>query len=551
MIISSASLLSGSVLRSRFCVVGSGIGGSAVLKTLVEAGHDVLLVEAGDVQEQARDRESVTDENVGRPFRMLRTRCIELGGTSNLWHGICTPLDDIDFEPRPWMEDSGWPIRRTDIAKFYDEASDVMGVLHASDWDANRVPPYVGERSQDIPFNAGNMENKLFQSRKPPLRWKNTLLELANKDNLRCLVNAPALELVVSENNSTIEYLVVGAGEGTISVYAEVFIVCAGTLETPRLLLNSRRRLHAGVGNGQGLVGKYLLDHPNGHFCKLGFHRRTSAPLYAGMPLDREHADVRLVTGLAFSVEQQRRHRLPNNHVYIRPSLSQERIDDDLLLSFLAARGARDLTFRQIRAILTHRDILYRILMTRFGVRPTYLYGDLFFMTEQLPNRHSCVRLSDHRSDRYGYPVAQIDWQLGEADFLAFARYTKLLFSEGLQSENYSLARVDELSIWNRTVASAAHHLGTARMASQPSHGVVRPDLQVFGTDNLYICDGSVFPTAGSANPALTITALGLRLATHLIRSQQPLTLKSPLIDTATEVGNGTEVFSVRPPVVG
>ena len=55
-------------------------------------------------------------------------------------------------------------------------------------------------------------------------------------------------------------------------------------------------------------------------------------------------------------------------------------------------------------------------------------------------------------------------------------------------------------------------------MAERPECGVVDKNLRVFGTDNLFICDGSVFPTAGSANPTLTITALAVRLGAHLIR---------------------------------
>jgi choline dehydrogenase-like flavoprotein len=76
---------------------------------------------------------------------------------------------------------------------------------------------------------------------------------------------------------------------------------------------------------------------------------------------------------------------------------------------------------------------------------------------------------------------------------------------------------VDDPSIWERTLASAAHHLGTARMASSPTDGVVDANLQVFGMSNLYVCDGSVFATAGSVNPSLTITALGIRLAEYLV----------------------------------
>ena len=527
MIINANDLSAGTVLRSIFCVVGSGMGGSAVAQKLVEAGHNVLLVEAGDVEPTLPSDATVGGEFVGRPFRMPATRCIELGGTSNLWHGLCTPLDEIDFESRPWIENSGWPLQRSDVAAFYDQAAEALGVPGASHWETDRIAPGIRERLRDFSFDDSVLENKLFQFRKPPVRLKTGLLQLAKRENFRCLLNAPALELIPNQNGTGIEYLIVGVGGGTIQVFAETFIVCAGSLETPRLLLNSNRRLQEGVGNSHDLVGKYLLDHPNGHFCKLGLHRPIKAPLYADMPLPAPDADVHLVTGLQLRPAQQRESRLPNNHVYIRPSLSPSRIDDDLLLSFMGSRGARNLTLTQIKAILTHRDIFYRVLIMKFGLQPTYRYGDLFFLAEQLPNRDSCVRLSGQLRDRYGYAVAQVDWQLSDADFAAFENYSKLVLSQGLKSGQYSLARVDDPAVWRKSVASAAHHLGTARMAQDPNRGVVDSDLRVFGMDNLFICDGSVFPTSGSANPSLTITALGLRLAAHLNRSRAPVVLQA------------------------
>jgi choline dehydrogenase-like flavoprotein len=137
-------------------------------------------------------------------------------------------------------------------------------------------------------------------------------------------------------------------------------------------------------------------------------------------------------------------------------------------------------------------------------------------MTEQIPNPDSRVSLSATHRDRHGYPAAKIDWQLTPDDIRAFHRYARLLLEQGLRSGQYELGRRDEAEVWDRTLASAAHHLGTCRMGHGPGSGVVDADLKVFGTNNLYICDGSVFTTAGSVNPSLTITALGLRLSAHL-----------------------------------
>jgi len=62
----------------------------------------------------------------------------------------------------------------------------------------------------------------------------------------------------------------------------------------------------------------------------------------------------------------------------------------------------------------------------------------------------------------------------------------------------------------------AHHHSGTTRMDSDPALGVVDADGRVYGTENLFVTGASVFPSAGFANPTLTIVALALRLADHL-----------------------------------
>jgi choline dehydrogenase-like flavoprotein len=514
MILDANSIAADTVLKAKYCVIGSGMGGATLSQKLASGGQDVLLVEAGGFATHDEARSPVAAEYVGRPFRRPPTRCIELGGSSNQWHGMCAALDDVDFETRPWIADSGWPIRRSDLHRFYLEASEMHGIESYDRFDPSALTQDLLAQSKRIGLDEAIVQRKIFQYRKAPRRWKGVLSELAARKKLRCLLHAPALELIFDADGTKVSQLIVGAGDGTIRVQAEVFIVCAGTLETPRLLLNSRKRHVQGAGNARDLVGRNLLDHPAGNFSKLKFKRTRRAPLYAGLAYTPA---LRLIAGLGLSADEQRRHALPNHYFMIRPSLTGARIPDELRLSFLAIRGARDLSWPQVKAILTNPDILNRVLVTRLGIPPYYRYGDLFFFTEQLPNPQSRVRLSPTQVDRHRYPIAQIDWQLSGADLQHFERYTRTLLDDGLRSPQYRIHCRDELALWDSTVASAAHHVGTARMAGSRDRGVVDEQLKVFDTNNLYIADGSVFPTAGSTNPSLTITALALRLAAHLL----------------------------------
>ena len=71
-------------------------------------------------------------------------------------------------------------------------------------------------------------------------------------------------------------------------------------------------------------------------------------------------------------------------------------------------------------------------------------------------------------------------------------------------------------SSWPSFTGGGWHHMGTTRMHDDPAHGVVDRDCRVHGIDNLYIAGSSVFTTAGSGTPTMTVVALALRLVDHL-----------------------------------
>jgi choline dehydrogenase-like flavoprotein len=514
-ILESTALDSEEPHSADYCIIGSGMGGATLAQRLAAARKDVLLIEAGSFA-PVNGQCTIQHEHIGRSFNAPPTRCIEVGGTSNLWHGVCTPLDDSDFASRPWVQGSGWPIDRRELDPYYTQAAGMHQVPGDGSFEADALPPAFKDRLTDITFNDQVLRRKLVYTRRPPMRWKGVLKSLVQSSALRCMINAPALELKLDDNGRTVQELVVGAGARTARVRARVFIVCCGALETPRLLLNSNRKIKTGIGNDHGLVGRNLLDHPAGYFSKIRFNRATVAPLFA---VSRFNESANLHIAVTAAPEQQAHYRIGNHYLWIRPCVTAKRIDNELLLSFLGVRGMRDLSLRQIWGILCNRDLQHRILVHKFGVSPKYRYGDLYISTEQLPNPNSRVTLSEAR-DRYGYRIAAIDWQLSPEDFAGFGRYTQMLFGQGLKSDKYKIARLDELEVWDRIIASTAHHLGTAKMGSTPSDGVVDRNLQVFGHDNLFVCDGSVFRTAGSANPSLTITALAIRLAEHLLHRE-------------------------------
>jgi choline dehydrogenase-like flavoprotein len=126
-------------------------------------------------------------------------------------------------------------------------------------------------------------------------------------------------------------------------------------------------------------------------------------------------------------------------------------------------------------------------------------------LCELLPQAENRVTLADEK-DRRGMPVARLDYSQCENDRANIA-YAK----ETLHAIVALAEAQDEL-----TIDRYAHLVGGCAMSSAPASGVVDPDQRAWGVPNLFVADGSVMPTQGAANPALTIMALSSRLAERL-----------------------------------
>jgi choline dehydrogenase-like flavoprotein len=146
--------------------------------------------------------------------------------------------------------------------------------------------------------------------------------------------------------------------------------------------------------------------------------------------------------------------------------------------------------------------------------------GNLYsvdFHAEQYPNPASRVFL-DQPLDALGMPRIKIDWRYLPEDVRTVGRALDMLAKDfaasGVGKLDYDPARVEEEMI--RYGAYGGHHIGTARMGSDPRSSVVDSNCRLHDVNNLYIAGSAVFPTSSQANPTLTIVALALRLAAHL-----------------------------------
>ena len=142
----------------------------------------------------------------------------------------------------------------------------------------------------------------------------------------------------------------------------------------------------------------------------------------------------------------------------------------------------------------------------------------LFVALEPMPNPDSRIQLGPRR-DATGVRRVAVDWNVTADDKRNAVAILRLLGAEFARTgfgRLRSFLEDGDDTRWPPDMYGDQHHMGSTRMHRDPALGVVDEDCRVHGVANLYVAGSSVFPTAGAANPTLTITALALRLADHL-----------------------------------
>jgi choline dehydrogenase-like flavoprotein len=125
---------------------------------------------------------------------------------------------------------------------------------------------------------------------------------------------------------------------------------------------------------------------------------------------------------------------------------------------------------------------------------------------ETQPQERNCVTLIDER-DQYGLRIPRVTFSFCDND--------KRLIAHSLQFMRLALQAVNAREIWDET-DDTCHLNGTARMGDDPVRSVVNADCRSWDIPNLWVCDGSVFPTVGGVNPSLTIQAIACRTADRI-----------------------------------
>lgn len=482
-------------LKTDICIVGAGAAGIAIARELDGSSPRICLLESGGFSINEETQSLYNLESIGHTLRQDIMRIRYFGGTTNTWTGRCLKLNEIDFEQREWVPESGWPISLQDLDPYYQRAATLFNLPSFSKIEAEFWHQKSLYKDEKLVFSNQELTPVVSLRARTPVRFGSTYLkQLRSSKNINICINGNVTEIEASNNLSKVERLHASCLKGTkFSIKAKIFILACGGLENPRLLLLSRRQNSAGLGNQFDVVGRYYMDHPNiEHGFVLPYKENFNAPLLLG----NRTFDGTTQFGIAFSREVQRREKLLNHYILLRPKFSEK-----------LAKVPRSTRLLH-KSMYLYRKILKKPLKFESLIVRNYL--------EQQPNSASQVTLSNQR-DKFGLNLLKVDWRISSEERNSLHQFHKIL---GKYLEVHKIGRLKNMFPEDESLQpeflDGFHHIGATRMSDNPRKGVVNRDCQVHGTQNLFIAGCSVFPTGGHANPTLTLVALAIQLADHI-----------------------------------
>jgi choline dehydrogenase-like flavoprotein len=546
-------------------IVGSGASGGWVAKELAEQGMHVLMLEAGPARIPSRDftehawpyqvryrgfgnqKRMLEEQPVQRlcyacddysheffvndnehpytfpedkPFMWIRGR--QVGGKTYCWARESYRYSDYEFQAanRDGYEQN-WPFAYAELEPFYDYVESYIGVSGSKEGlpqmpDGRFLPP-MNMSCGDL-LVKGVIE-KQFGWRVMPDRVAN--LTRSHNGRPAChycdqcqrgchtasYFNSPSVTLPAAARTGRFTLMsdavvshVLTSGEGIAQgvhyinrltgkhaeARARVVVIAAATLESTRILLNSRSPgFPNGIGNSNGVLGHYLMD----HFTVEG----------AGGELAPLKSSKREVTGnpCGYLIPKYANTDAQKNGNFLRGYRFDGSASQQLYEQAFALPGFGSEWREKVRS-----EIPYYLSMEAQG--------------ECLPRYDNFVELDSTVKDAWGIPVLRIHASYGENEraMAKAMRRDVAMMLDALKVKDPSPPD-DGLSVFGKNI----HECGTARMGTDPKKSVLNAYNQVHDVKNVFVTDGAAFVTQGCYEPTLTIMAISVRAAHHMVEA--------------------------------
>jgi choline dehydrogenase-like flavoprotein len=500
-----------------FAIVGTGAGGATLAAKLAEAGFSVVALDVGPFWRPLEDFAS--DETEQNKLYWLQDRIsgganpIEFGsnnsGRSVGGSTVHFQMVALRFRPEWFAQRStmgygrDWPIPWQEMWRYYAEVEDALKIAGPVNYPwgppRGRYPYRAHEVNAAGLVLAKGAEAMGIKWAPTPLatvsapRGKSPPCVYRGFCKIGCSTNAKQSALITYVPRA----LAAGAEIRDLAMVGQIemgrdnrvnglvyhrqgewrrqrarnVVVAGYAIETPRLLLNSATAQHPdGLANSSGLVGKCLMVHSNHAVWGV---MNDEIRWYKGPPSmavcehwNYEDEGKDFQGGYSF--------------------MSQGPLPADHAKALVSNTGMFGMELRQRMALYNHM-------------------AGLKIVGETEPREENRVELSDEK-DEFGLPVPRITFGFSDND--------KRLYQHSLRFMQQTLEAAGACDFTQ--TASTAHLMGGCRMGDNPADSVTNADGRTWDIPNLWVCDGSLFPTSGGVNPSMTIYALAARIADRI-----------------------------------
>lgn len=503
-------------------VIGSGAGGATLAHELCRRGKRVVCLEAGPrfspadyrndeffafTQLTWLDKRGATGNwSVAKTSPTMPAYTVKaVGGTTNHWGALAFRIQPHELKARerygsvPGAELADWPVTLAELEPYWTLAEDKLGVTGTHgiprlpvtnnykvfDYGARRAG-YTRVANDRHAINSQARDGRpsclqlgfCGQGCKSTAKWSTLYTEIPRAEATGRFELRPGCMALAIEHDAR--------GRVTGVVYADatgarqrqraaVVAVAGNAVETPRLLLNSASgKYPQGLANGSGWVGRGYMKHLN-----------ASAWGLFGKP-------VQMNRGVTMGGTIYDESRLDTSRGFTGGYLLQA---VQVGVPFLASVIRPDGWGREFTKFVDGYDHLSGIWMNG----------------EDLPRADNRVTLHATEKDGHGLPVANVHVDEHPNDVAMREHFYR-------QAEKV-LRAAGATDVMRGTPLPASHNMGTCRMSVRPDGGVTNGFGRSHEIANLFVTDGSLFPTSTAENPTLTIVALAIRQAEHIART--------------------------------